>query len=176
MSTSLILVPTWIPDFARQVINYSNVTISPYYSLTWIVTRHLLGLGSSVEIIATFLFGAYLIYEWWRYRYATGQQMLWTTGLTLNLTFFLAVQIATTAYIVLLIPLFQLFAWLRATRGRSGTVVAAIAAGFLFVGQWAVFLTTVDGNFETAPSYIMLPVGLLLAQSALRPQLQAEHL
>ena len=31
----------------------------------------------------------------------------------------------------------------------------------LLVGQWAIFLATVEGDFETFPVYLPLPLGLL---------------
>jgi hypothetical protein len=175
VGASLILVPSWIPDFARHIFNYADVTISPYYSLTWMITQHFLGLGSTSEIIVTSLIGAYLLFEWWRCRHATGQTMLWVTGLTLNLTFFVAVQIATTAYIVLLIPLFQIFERLTKRGSRLTNTGVLAAAVVLLVGQWAIFLTTIDGNFETAPSYLLLPLGLLVTQVILRARLTEGH-
>lgn len=174
VGAGLVLVPGWIPDFARHIFNYANVTVSPYYSLTWIITRHFLGLGVGVEMFASACIAVYLLAVWWRYRRATGQARLWVSGVTLNLTFFLAVQIATTGYILLLVPLFQLFQLLRGTGSRLATASILVGAGLLLVGQWAIFFASIEGNFETAPSYLLLPISLVLAQVIVRVPLTRE--
>jgi hypothetical protein len=171
----LLLVPSWPMDFVHHLSNYADVTISPYYSLTWMIVQHFLDLGPVVEGVITALLTLYLFSEWWRFRHATGQAMLWVTGLTINLTYFIAIQIATTAYILLLLPIFQLFRLVlhRAPRNGSGIILAA--EGILLMSQWVVFLATVQDRFETAPAYLLLPISLLLFQAATRSQLVEEH-
>ncbi|MBE9509192.1 MAG: hypothetical protein IMY86_14230, partial [Chloroflexi bacterium] len=46
-------------------------------------------------------------------------------------------------------------------------VVAGIEAALL-VGQWAIFLTTIQGNYETALVYLPLPCGLLVVFALVR--------
>jgi hypothetical protein len=167
----LLLVPSWPADFARHIRDYADVTISPYYSLTWMTVQHYLSLGPVVEAAVTALIALYLGYEWWRCRQAVGEAMVWITGLTLNLTQFIAVQIATTSYILLLLPIFQLFSLVRKEMpARAGWLILSAQSVFL-VGQWAIFLTTVEGNFETAPAYFLLPFSLLLFQLLARSRL-----
>ncbi len=168
-----LLVPSWPADFARHLQNYADVTISPYYSLTWMIVQHYLGLGPAVEAAVTGLFAAYLGYEWWRCRLAAGETMVWVTGLTLNLTQFIAVQIATTSYILLLLPIFQLFRLVQQRAAARANWVILSAQGVLLVGQWAIFLSTVQGNFETAPAYLLLPFSLLSLQLLTRSRLAA---
>lgn len=171
----LLLLPSWPADFIRHMLNYADVTISPYYSLTWMIARHFLGWGRLPELLITALLALYLLFEWWRGRRSTNQSMLWVTGLTLNLTFFISVQIATTSYILLLLPIFQLFSLIRRRVPKNATLIILAAELFLFVSQWIVFLTTVQGNFETASVYLLLPLSLLCAQLAARAALVPDH-
>jgi hypothetical protein len=76
---------------------------------------------------------------------------------------------------MLLLPLFSWFALLSERLGlpvgrhgqRAGLVVAGIEAALL-VGQWAIFLTTIQGNYETALVYLPLPCGLLVVFALVR--------
>jgi hypothetical protein len=72
---------------------------------------------------------------------------------------------------MLLLPLFSWFALLGKRLGlpvgrhgrRAGLVVAGIEATLL-VGQWAIFLTTIQGNYETALVYLPFPMLMLAVQ------------
>jgi hypothetical protein len=173
--TGLLLAPTWPADFLRHVLNYDQVAGSSYHSLTWILTRHFWELGPAAEVAVTGLLALYLCFEWWRNRRAAGQAMLWATGLTLSLTNFISYRVATTAYTLLLLPLFQLF-WLAQRRApKKAGWIALVVQGLLLAGQWAVFLATREGRFETAAVYLALPVPLLLAQVITRRQLTADN-
>jgi hypothetical protein len=172
--SGLLLVPTWPLDFVRQMLNYDTVSATTYHSITWIVTQHFMGLGPVVEVAVTGLLAVYLLVEWWQQRRATGEAMLWVTGLTLSLTNFISYRVATTSYTLLLLPLFQLF-WLaqrRTPRWSDWIVLAGLV--ILLVGQWAVFAVTMEGRFETAPVYLALPIPLLVAQLVTRRQFVAD--
>lgn len=63
---SIVLLPSWIPDFVRQAIAYPSYTV--HGSLTWMVVQYLLGLGRAVEVgtmvllaVAALLLG----WLWW---------------------------------------------------------------------------------------------------------------
>jgi hypothetical protein len=173
--TGLLLVPTWPADFVRHLLNYDTVSGTTYHSVTWMVLRHFWGLGLAFEVVITGVFVVYLLFEWWQERRATGQVMLWATGLTLNLSNFISYRVATTSYTLLLLPLFQLF-WLaqRRTPRWSNWVVLAVQ-GILLVSQWAVFLITVEDRFETAHVYLVLPISLLVAQIVTRQHFIADE-
>ncbi len=161
---SFFLVPTWLVDFLKGVRNYDAVagTAHAYYhSLTWMVTRYLVDLGPVVEVVCVAGFASYALLEAWRGRRAGRSGFLWATGLLLVLTNFIAPRTATTHYSVLLLPLFLCFGRLQRQRpGRGALLVLAIEAALL-VGQWAIFLATIEGDFETFPIYLPWPVGLL---------------
>jgi hypothetical protein len=172
--SGLLLVPTWPLDFIRHLLNYDTVSATTYHSLTWIIIQHFLELGPVVEIAVTGLLAIYLLVEWWQQRRATGAAMLWVTGLTLNLSNFISYRAATTSYTLLLLPLFQLL-WLaqRRTPRWSNWIVLGVLI-ILLVSQWAVFAITMEGRFETAPVYLVLPIPLLVAQLITRRQFVAD--
>jgi hypothetical protein len=172
--SGLLLVPSWPLDFVRHLLNYDTVAGTTYHSITWIIIQHFMELGPVVEVVVTGLLALYLLIEWWQQRQATGEAMLWVTGLTLSLSNFISYRVATTSYTLLLLPLFQLL-WLaqrRAPRWSSWIAFGVLAA--LLVSQWVVFAATMEGRFETAPVYLVLPLSLLLAQLVTRRQFMAD--
>jgi len=172
--SGLLLVPTWPLDFIRHLLNYDTVAGTTYHSIIWIIIQHFMELGPAVEVVVTGLFVVYLLVEWWQQRRATGEAMLWVTGLTLSLSNFISYRAATTSYTLLLLPLFQLL-WLAQRRTpRWSNWIALSVLVILLVSQWAVFAITMEGRFETAPVYLVLPIPLLVAQLVTRRQFVAD--
>ncbi len=166
---SFLLVPTWLGDFLEGVRNYDIVAGASYYhSLTWMVTSLFLGLGPWAEAIGTGAFALWALVEVWRSRRAGWEGFLWTTGLILALTHFIVPRTATTHYSMLLLPLFVWFAHLEERLGPLGGWAAVGVELGLLAGQWAIFLATVEGSYETAPVYFPLPVMVLLVQGLTR--------
>lgn len=167
---SFLLVPTWLGDLLHDLATYDLVAATEYHSLTWIVVRHFLGLGPVVEAVITVALVLYGATECWRMRRADWHGFLWTTGLTLILTQFVAYRVATTHYSMLLLPL---LAWFVALEQRLGRRAAPAVVGIevaLLVGQWALFLATLQGNYETAPVYLPFPTLMLAVQVLSRRQ------
>jgi len=166
VTLSFLLVPTWLMDFVEGVRNYDVVAgVLNYHSLAWIVVRHLLRLGPVVEVAGVAAFALYALLEAWRGRRAGWGGFLWTTGLLLILTHFVAPRTATTHYTMFLLPLFACFELLQQRRGAL--LVAGVELALL-VGQWAIFLATVQGNRETTPVYLPFPVLMLAVQMLTR--------
>jgi hypothetical protein len=166
---SFLLVPTWLADFVAGVRGYDAVAGASYYhSLTWMVTRHLVDLGPVVEAVCVVGFVVYVLLEAWRGRQAGWRGFLWTTGLLLVLTHFVAPRTATTHYSILLLPLFVCFERLQRQMRKWGVLVVLAIEGVLLVGQWAIFLATIEGDFETVPVYLPLPFGLLVVLAVAR--------
>jgi len=172
MVASFILVPTWLGDFVGQLTQYDNLMGTSYHSLTWIALRHFLGLGPTVEIIVTSGFVAAVLFVVWRARRSQGDGMLWATAMVLLLTGFVAPQLATTGYPVLLFGLFLLFR--RSGRSEPQAWKIAGIELALLVGQWALFLVTIEGNIETAAVYLPFPLLLTAALLFDRPTLDEE--
>jgi hypothetical protein len=175
VGVSFLLVPSWLVDFADDVRNYDTVTgVANYRSLTWIVLRHFLGMGPAPEIVGVGAFSAYALWEAWRRRGAGWDGFLWTTGLYMILTHFIAPRTATTHYTMLLLPLFAWFAQLREQLGDRARWAVVGAEVTLCVGQWVIFLTTVRGNYETAPVYLPFPILMLLVHLMTRQDAQPQ--
>jgi hypothetical protein len=165
MGISFLLVPTWMMDFLKAVRNYDVVAgDADYRSLTWIVTRHFLGLGPVVEAVGVAAFAFYALLEAWRGRRTGWDGFIWTTALLLILTHFVAPRTATTHYTMLLLPLFVWFEGLRRRAWRGGTLLVIGIEAALLVGQWAIFLTTIHGDYETALVYLPFPLLMLAVQ------------
>jgi hypothetical protein len=191
---SLALVPTWIADFVEDVRHYrdswtqtsdppeelaqdggdrpSSKQIKNYRSLIWIVTRHFLKLGPEAEVVSVGILSAYLLWVSWQRRQATWRGFLWVTGLMLIATNFVAPRTATTHYTMLLLPLFAWFAQLEGRLGAEGRWAVLGIELALLVGQWVIFLTTVQGSFETALVYLPFPALMLVVQLLSREQKQ----
>ena len=86
----------------------------------------------------------------------------------LILTHFIAPRAATTHYTMLLLPLFAWFARLQERLAHRAWLVLLGIEAALLVGQWAIFLTTIQGNYETAPVYLPFPLLMLVVQMLAR--------
>jgi hypothetical protein len=176
VSISFLLVPTWLTDFVSGVLNYDAVAGRyNYHSLTWMVVQYFMNLGPAIEIACTSVLVLYALYEAWRARQAEWDGFLWTTGLMLILSHFIAPRAATTHYSIMLPPLFVLFAKLENKLGRRAWLAVLVVQAVLLVGQWTLFLATIEGNFETAPVYLPFPVAMLIAQVLFRKRILEER-
>ncbi len=196
VGVSCLLVPTWMTDFADSAGRYLQswlrfcepqpgaeglpedptacAAFRDFRSLTWIVIRHWLGLGPVAEAVCLGAFGFYTVAETWRRRRAGWSGFLWTTGLLLILTHFVAPRAATTHYTLLLLPLFAWFVRLQQRRGRRAAPVVAGIEATLLIGQWIIFLTTIQGTYESGWVYLPFPLLMLISHQVGRPQRSEE--
>jgi hypothetical protein len=161
---SFLLVPTWVGDFLQDIRHYDVVAATDYHSLTWIMTRHLLQLGPLAEGLGLAAFTLYALFEIWRGRRAGWDGFVWTTGLMLILTHFVAPRTATTHYTMLLLPLFGWFGRMRRRIGAPARLAIVGLEALLLLGQWAIFLVTLQGDYETAAVYLPFPILMLIVQ------------
>ncbi|MDY7080304.1 MAG: glycosyltransferase 87 family protein [Chloroflexota bacterium] len=157
---AMILLPSWVPDFVRQAIAYPSYTV--YGSLTWMIVQYWLGLGRAAEIVTLVVLALGVLVLGWRLWRGTWEQMVWMLGLLLLLTNFFTPRIATTNYLTLVPWALWGFRHVQLAWGRSGTWAVAAAEVISLVGLWALFLATVEGNFERAPVYFPFPVAIAL--------------
>jgi hypothetical protein len=153
---SMLLLPSWVPDFVRQVVAYPSYTV--YGSLTWMIVQHWLGLGRPVEVavMVVLALGVLIVgRQLWR---GTWEQMVWMLGLLLLLTNFFTPRIATTNYLLLVPWVLWGFRQIQLVWGRYGTWAVVVAEILSLVGLWALFLATIEGDFERAPAYFPFPV------------------
>jgi hypothetical protein len=163
---SMILLPSWIPDFVRQALAYPSYTV--YGSLTQMMVEFSLGSVfaaqtlSSITLIlqiALALGGLALGSRLWR---GTWEQMLWMLGLLLLLTNFLTPRIATTNYLMLTPWALWAFFSIAASREGRGVLAVILLKIISAIGLWTLFLTTVEGDFERAPMYFPFPIAMAL--------------
>jgi hypothetical protein len=164
VGVSFLLVPTWMGDFLQDIRHYDVIAATDYHSLIWIIVRHFLRLGPAIERLGLAAFALYALKEVWRGRRAEWDGFLWTTGLVLILTHFIAPRTATTHYTILLLPLFGWFARMQQQIGDRARLAIIGVEVALLLGQWAIFLTTLRGNYETAAVYLPFPILMLVVQ------------
>ncbi|OQY17669.1 MAG: hypothetical protein B6I35_14365 [Anaerolineaceae bacterium 4572_32.2] len=157
---SMILLPSWIPDFARQAIAYPSYTV--YGSLTWMIIRDLLGLGRGAEIAVMALLAVAILVLGWRLWRGDWTQMIWMVGLLLLLTNFFTPRIATTNYLLLLPWVLWGFRWMQRVWGRRGLWAAVAVEALSMVGLWVLFLVTIEGDFEHSSVYFPFPAAMTL--------------
>ncbi|MCA9943485.1 MAG: hypothetical protein KC449_08385, partial [Anaerolineales bacterium] len=120
-------------------------------------------LGQPVEYVLIGLLLLVMLWQWWQLRREANitPKFLFIIGLTLIVTNSIIVRTATTNYVIMYIPLFLLLHTMsQRWRGGNGWVAALLLA--LLVGTWALFLSTIQGDFEHPVTYLPLPIGLLL--------------
>ena len=133
-------------------------------------------LGPPIEILADvfptvslaitlLLGGALLLYLFWEWSKAAGKPdrwFQWTAAMTIVITNLVALRTATTNYVVLIPALCLIFSVLVERWGARGNVVVLLAMAAFFLGLWALFLTTVEGNTESPIMYLPVPILTLL--------------
>jgi hypothetical protein len=157
---SMVLLPSWLPDFIRQALAYPSYTV--FGSLTWMITQYWLGLTRTVEIITTVALSLLTVILGWRLWHGTWEQMLWMLGLLLLLTNLITPRIATTNYILLIPWILWGFRQMQLAWRRWGKLCVVASQMFLLVGPWALFLATIQGDFEQPPVYFPFPVAALV--------------
>jgi len=86
----------------------------------------------------------------------------WTAALTIVITNLVAFRTATTNYVVLLPVLCLIFKMLGERWSRRGIMFTWLTLFILLIGLWTMFLTSVEGNTESAIMYLPLPFVSLL--------------
>jgi len=160
---SFVLLPTWLTSFIDQVLSYPAYTVTG--SPLWVITGYYWPqLGQPVEAGLVALLLGVMLWQWRKLPLLTADSyhFLFVIGLTLIVTNTIIVRTATTNYIIMYVPLFLTLKLVH-DRLRGGAVWVALFFLLSLVGMWALFLTTIVGDFEHPVTYLPLPFGLLLA-------------
>ncbi len=163
---SWILLPGWPAAWLRQLIDYPSYT--ELGSPISILGGFLGSAGPAVTYGLSALLAMYLLWEWRLVWKRPVRWLQWTAALTIVITNLIVVRTATTNYVVLLPSLCIVFAaWTRpGARGARLAVLGGLAG--LWVGLWALFLATVQGNAESAWMYLPMPLLTLAGLLAVR--------
>jgi hypothetical protein len=155
LGISLALMPDWLSQMLRQVLDYPNYTYigSPLV----IIANAMPGLSRQVNLFLHGLFLGYLMLEWiisWR---KDTRHFIWTALMTLVVTNMVVLRTATTNYVMLLPVLFYVFAIWEERWKTGGQFFVWLSLAGLGLGLWALFLATVVGNVEKPVMYLPLP-------------------
>jgi hypothetical protein len=158
LGASWIAEPSWVASFLGQVGRYTSYTHigSPMWVIAHVVAPVL---GEWGEWVLSGLAVACMIgASWWALSRRRMTEFDWAVGLCLIVTNLVMVRTATTNYVILFLPLVMVF---RASqRGRAGAWLVLLIEAVLLIGLWALFLATVEGEFEHPLVYLPLPFGL----------------
>jgi hypothetical protein len=160
LGVTLLLIPDWPILWLRQLADYPEYT----------------ALGSPISIIASavpparvwidrILTGLLILYLLWEWSQSIGKgerAFLWAAQLTIVITNLVAFRTATTNFVVMLPALCLILAILGERLGRRSQILVPLTLAGLLAGLWALFLSTVEGNVESAAMYLPAPLLLLV--------------
>jgi hypothetical protein len=160
LGVTLLMIPDWPILWLRQLANYPEYT----------------ALGSPISIIASavppahewidrILTGLLILYLLWEWSQSLGKgerAFLWAAQLTIVVTNLVAFRTATTNFVAMLPALCLILAVLSERWGRRSHFPVLLTLVALLAGLWALFLSTVEGNVESAAMYLPAPALLLV--------------
>ncbi|MEK6588845.1 MAG: glycosyltransferase family 87 protein [Chloroflexota bacterium] len=153
---SLALIPDWPIQWVRQILDYTSYTaVGPPVS---ILAGLIPSAAAAITTVLTGLAVLYLILEWVRAWGKGDRWFQWTAALTIVMTNLIALRTATTNYVVILPALILIFSVLAERWGPQANVAILMTLGILFIGIWAQFLATVEGNQEHSALYLPVPL------------------
>ena len=157
---SLFLIPNWPLLWVRQLLEYPKYTSigSPVSILAELIPSASRGITYGLTALALL----YLAWEWWLAIGKEDRWFQWTAALTIVITNLVAFRTATTNYVVLLPVLCLIFKMLGERWSRRGNTFTWLTLFVLLIGLWVMFLTSVEGNTESAIMYLPLPFVSLL--------------
>jgi hypothetical protein len=183
LASSMLLVPTWPLDFARNAIAYTDYVAfgTPLENLLhYFFPAHIAGpltISLSILIFLTLLPG------WWlAWRGQTGAYT-WALLTTLIIGSLITFRSATANQMILYLPLFF---WFRRLSGHPPVaqnwinLLIVLVEGALLIFMWATFLVLLEGNWEHIMMHGLFPALMLLLYAldwrALRRTAQQEPL
>jgi hypothetical protein len=168
---SFIAMPGWVGDFVTQMMRYPSYTAIG--SPVWIVTHYYIPALAPTEIVLSVALVAWMLATWPRlWHNEAWSTFVWTVGVALVVTNLVVLRTATTNYVVLFVPLIQIFAAAQTRWKCAGTWAVVSVETVSLVGLWMLFFATVVKKFEHPIMYLPLPVGLAIALAAWRRELE----
>ncbi len=171
-AASLIVLPSWPLEFAREVVRYP--AYNPPGTLATALEAMVPGIGLPVGRIISVAMALWLALEWVRALRSSSGEFDWTVGLTVAGSSWIGVQTDPGNFIVLLLPLAAILAAIATSHSRWGNAAAIGAMVLMHVGLWLLFVVTLERGAQPAQGPIMfvpLPLLVLLGEQAFRKQL-----
>lgn len=161
VGVSFLLLPGWLIGFFDQLTSYTSYTVEgdPMVILT---EEFVPWLGPVVGWLLRGLLVGWLLWAWWRLpnTAVSSPHFLMILSITLVVSNLVVNRTATTNYVVLYLPLFWGLMWLS---GRQwGNTAVLIFYLLSFIGMWALFIGTLEGNAEHSWMFLPLPFGLAI--------------
>jgi hypothetical protein len=153
----MLFIPDWPLQWLRELSKYPAYT-ARIGSNVEIISGLIPSLSRPLSLILYAFFGLFLLREWALAWGKDERRFLWAALMTLVIANIIAPRNATTHYVELLpIPLL-LFQFWRENWGVKGEIASWFTLGVLLFGLWAIFLLTVQGNFEQPAVYPAFPL------------------
>lgn len=157
---STILVPDWIFQNVRQILAYPGYT--PATTPGTIFFEWWPAYGRWLGYLLTVAMSLLIFWYWkkaWRKNF---NAFLLAAYATIAMTTLIGIATATSSYIVLFPALILVFASWEKKYGRVGRWLVTSTIFFIFIGLWALFLTTKSGNFQNPIMFFPLPLFLIV--------------
>jgi hypothetical protein len=158
---SLLVLPGWPLQWIQQLLSYPEYTTTqPPVS---IVADLFPSLSSWIRLALSSFFVVYLIWEWILALRKGDRWFHWTAAMTILVTNLIVVRTATTNYLAMVPGMLLVFSVLIDRWRKRGSIAVGLILFVFFIGLWALFLLTVDGNLESPAMYLPLPIFMLIA-------------
>ncbi len=148
-----LIFPDWIIQNLREVLRYPAYnppgTPGAAFAQWWP------SFGARLGWALTFLTALMLIVEWRSGLRAEFRGFLWTALLTLNIAQWIGIQTDPGNFVVLFPGIILAFALMYERWHKGAAIASSIILLVLFVGIWAIFLSTVQYGDQPVQSPVM---------------------
>ncbi len=172
IAASLVVLPTWPFEFAREVMRYP--AYNPPGTLAAALQELVPEAGLTVGRALSVALALGLAFAWVRMLRDSSRGFDWTIGLTLAASCWIGVQTDPGNFIVLLLPLAGILAAIEASHAHWGTAAAIGAMILTHIGLWLLFILTLQRGAQPVQGPIMfvpLPLLVLLGLLVFRKRL-----
>jgi hypothetical protein len=155
---AMILYPRWPISLLEDVLRYSQVAggrnpLAVLMGWLWPGGPEALRYGLAGLLILGMLA---VCRRGWR---DDGEPFLQATFWVIVISLLVPFQTGTTNQALLFIPL---FVWMRRGLRRWSPWLMLVGSGVILIGPWAIFLSTIKGNWENPVMFLPLPLFSLL--------------
>lgn len=157
---STILIPDWITQNLHQIFTYPSYT--PATTPGTIFFEWWPKYGRWFGHLLTLVMSLFIFWQWKRTWGKNYNIFLLAAYTSLAITTLIGIPTATSSYIVLFPALILVFAYWEKNYIRTGRWLVATSTMLIFIGLWALFLITKNGNFQNPIMFFPLPLFLIV--------------
>lgn len=160
-SSAALLLPDWIWQNFRVVVNYSSY--GQVGTLGAVLAATFPAMGERIARLVYGVLAGMVITEWWFNRHAEFPGFLWTMLFSMTINQWIGIPTAPQNFIILLPALALVFSTWEERWRRAGSVLSSLSMVLLFVGIWALFLNTANpGSTPSQNPLMFLPLPAFL--------------